>query len=101
MRSVFCWENNQALGKTWVWTYDDAGNITSRKEYAYTEGNLGTVVSTRNYTYGDSDWGDLLTGYAGWTFSYDEIGNVTQAGTFTYTWEHGRQLANMRCLGLY
>ncbi len=25
------------LGKTFVWTYDDAGNITSCKEYAYTD----------------------------------------------------------------
>jgi len=22
-------ENNQEAGKTWVWTYDEAGNITS------------------------------------------------------------------------
>ena len=36
-------ENNQAAGKTWVWTYDNVGNITSRKEYTYTTGALGTM----------------------------------------------------------
>jgi len=25
-------EDNQAAGKTWVWTYDDAGNILTKKE---------------------------------------------------------------------
>ena len=88
-------ENNQAAGKTWVWTYDDAGNITSRKEYAYTTGSLGSVLSTVNYTYGDSSWGDLLTGWNGKTITSDTIGNMLSDGTWNYTWEHGRELASM------
>ena len=88
-------EDNQAAGKTWVWTYDDAGNITSRKEYAYTTGSLGSVLSTVNYTYGDSSWGDLLTGWNGNTVTSDTIGNMTSDGTWNYTWEHGRELASM------
>lgn len=27
-------ENNMLAGKSWMWTYDSAGNITSKKEYA-------------------------------------------------------------------
>ena len=88
-------EDNQRAGKTWVWTYDDAGNILSRAEYAYTTGTVGTVVSTKSYTYGNSNWGDLLTAYNGNTITSDTIGNMTSDGTWTYTWEHGRQLAGM------
>ena len=61
-------EDNMWLGKTFVWTYDDAGNITSCKEYAYIdnwEEVTGTPTKTNTYTYGDSAWGDLLTAYNG------------------------------------
>ena len=87
-------ENNQAANKTWVWTYDDGGNITSRTEYPYSTGGLGTATATVNYTY-DTSWGDLLTGYNGQTISSDTIGNMLSDGTWTYTWEHGRELATM------
>ncbi len=81
--------------KTWVWTYDAAGNILTKSTYAYTTGALGTPLDTVNYTYGDSQWGDLLTAYDGQAITYDEIGNPLSDGTWTYTWEHGRQLASM------
>ena len=86
------------LGKTFVWTYDDAGNITSCKEYAYInnwEEVTGTPTKTNTYTYGDSAWGDLLTAYNGVQWSYDQIGNLTNDGTWTYTWQNGRELASM------
>ena len=46
---------------TYVWAYDDAGNILSRTQYAYTTGELGTAVDTLTYSYGNSTWSDLLT----------------------------------------
>ena len=91
-------EDNMWLGKTFVWTYDDAGNITSCKEYAYInnwEDVTGTPTKTNTYTYGDSSWGDLLTAYNGVTWQYDQIGNLTNDGTWTYTWQNGRELASM------
>ena len=88
-------EDNQQEGKTWVWTYDDAGNILSKKEYAYTTGTLGSVLSTITYGYGNAEWGDLLTSYNGKSFSYDTIGNLTSDGTWSYSWVQGRQLATM------
>ena len=91
-------EDNMWLGKTFVWTYDDAGNITSCKEYAYInnwEDVTGTPTKTNTYTYGDSAWGDLLTAYNGVQWSYDQIGNLTNDGTWTYTWQNGRELASM------
>ena len=82
-------------GKTWVWAYDDAGNILSKKEYAYTTGTLGSATSTITYGYGNTEWRDLLTSYNGKSFSYDTIGNLTSDGTWTFTWKNGRQLAAM------
>ena len=93
-------EDNQAAQRTWVWTYDDAGNILSKKEYAYTTGSLGSVLTTVNYGYGNSNWGDLLTSYGGNTISSDAIGNMLSDGTWTYTWEHGRELATMSSGGV-
>jgi len=86
-------ENNEAAGKTWVWTYDDAGNITSRKEYAYNTGTLSGTATTVNYGYSTSTWGDLLTSFKGKTVYSDAIGNITSiTGYRSYSWEHGRQL---------
>ena len=89
------WEDNSYAGKTWVWTYDDAGNILKRDEYAYTTGALGEVLDTIVYTYDDNTWGDLLTTYDGAEFGYDEIGNLLYDGTWDYTWARGRQLQSM------
>ena len=88
-------ENNQAGNFTHVWTYDDAGNILSRKEYAYTTGALGAPTDTVTYSYGDSNWGDKLTSYDGKTITYDGVGNPLSDGTWTYTWRHGRELSTM------
>ncbi|MBE6920295.1 MAG: RHS repeat-associated core domain-containing protein [Ruminococcaceae bacterium] len=91
-------EDNEWLGKTFVWAYDNAGNITSRKEYAYTNPNSevsGTPTATYAYTYGDDSWGDLLTAYNGIPRTYDEIGNLLTDGTWSYTWQNGRELASM------
>ena len=89
-------ENNQAAGKTWTWTYDTAGNMLSKSEYAYTMGALGTALDTVTYGYADNrGWGDLLTSYDGRSFQYDEIGNLLSDGEWTYTWSKGRQLVSM------
>ena len=74
-------ENNQAKNHTYTWTYDNAGNILARTEYAYTTGTLGTAADTVGYTYGNTNWGDLLNAYDGQTISYDTIGNPTDDGT--------------------
>jgi len=88
-------EDNQATDRSLTWSYDSAGNILSRNEYAYTVGELGSAIDTVTYTYGDADWGDLLTGYDGNVITYDNIGNPLSDGTWTYNWKHGRQLASM------
>ena len=60
-----------------MYTYDDAGNLLTKKEYALTAANATptTLYSTVTYGYNDADWGDLLTSYGGDSITYDEIGN--------------------------
>ena len=94
-------EDNEAANKTWTWTYDNAGNILSRKTYAYTTGTLGPATETDTYTYNNTNWGDLLTSYqvgsnAAVAITSDTIGNMTQFGAWTYSWEHGRELQSMQ-----
>ena len=93
-------EDDEAAGATWVFTYDNRGNITSKKRYQYTTNTSpGTVLETINYTYKTTGWKDILTGVGGVTYTNDAIGNRTGDGTWTYTWEHGRQLASMSKTG--
>ena len=58
-------EDNTKNNETYVYTYDNAGNITSKKTYALTAANStpSSLKSTYNYGYSSSDWGDLLTSY--------------------------------------
>ena len=89
-------ENNAQLGKTYTYTYDTAGNITSKKTYAYTAGTLGSVQSTKTYTYSNSNWGDQLTAYNGAAITYDANGNpltYNNGSSYTFTWTAGRRLA--------
>ena len=84
-------EDNRALNKTYVWMYDNAGNILTKKTYAFTTGTLGTVESTITYSYGDSTWKDLLTSYNGTAITYDGIGNPDHIGNKHLIWK-GRLL---------
>lgn len=79
-------ENNQPLGKTYIYNYDAHGNITSKSAYSYTTGTPsgGTTVQ---YTY----TGNKLTSYNGENCVYDAIGNPTTYSNKTATWK-GRQM---------
>ncbi len=91
-------ENNQALGKTWRWTYDAAGNIQSREEYDYTLLDDPSDLNHTTIQYGydeEGAWGDLLLSYGSMGIEYDAIGNPTKLGDWSMEWQHGRQLASM------
>ena len=88
-------ENNSIAGKTWVWEYDDAGNILKKLEHHYTTGALETPYIITDYSYSDPAWGDLLTCWDGNEFIYDEIGNLLSDQNWTFTWQNGRELASM------
>ena len=92
-------ENNATLNCTYTWTYDNAGNVLTKKTYGYTEGNLGSALNTQTYTYGNSNWGDLLTGVNDTEIRYDAIGNPTNIiydvlFGCRLTWE-GRELTKL------
>lgn len=59
--------------KTWVWTYDNAGNILAKTEYAYTRADNPIGGTTVVYSYGNEGWDDLLAGYNGKTITSDTI----------------------------
>lgn len=87
-------EDNSAMNMTYVYSYDNAGNITSKKTYALTAEGITptTLYSNIAYGYNDASWGDLLTSYSGNTIEYDNIGNPLTWGDYgELTW-HGRQL---------
>ena len=85
--------NDGFTNKTTTYTYDNAGNILERKEYAYTTGELGTPTDTVSYTY-DSAWKDKLVSYDGQTITYDEIGNPLSYRGYTLTWQ-GKRLQSL------
>ena len=84
-------EDNRYTGKSYTWTYDNAGNILNRKTYAYTIGALGTVQNTVIYGYDTGNWGDLLISFNGQSIAYDGIGNPKTWNGSALTWR-GRRL---------
>ena len=94
-------EDNTLSGRTYVYEYDRAGNIKSKKTYDYTTATTvsTTLYSTQTYTYGSSRSGDILTALNGSTISYDGALNplsyVINGSECTLTWTQGRRLASI------
>ncbi len=82
-------ENNPYLNKSYVYTYDNAGNRVSKTTYAYTTGTLGSAISTQTHTY----TGDRMNGD-----DYDAIGNPLSYNGYSMSWS-GRQLMEMSMNG--
>lgn len=74
---------------TTIYTYDNVGNITSKKEYSLHTENL---IKEEFYEYGNSNWQDQLTKFNNESITYDEIGNPLTIGNKTLTWTNGRTL---------
>ena len=104
-------EDNRPLNYSYVYHYDNAGNLTSKVRYAFTTGALGSAQKTNTYTYGDATWGDLLTKFNWDEIEYDEIGNPIKIGSYNETegiWDYyygleweGRQLKSYEYFELY
>ena len=99
-------ENNKILEKTYLITYDNNGNILSRKEYAYTLKKAEELPEEYDeYTYGYEKNTDKLLEICSCvkgengnyvestqTFTYDSIGNPTSYKGKSVTWTKGRQM---------
>ena len=83
-------EDNPYLNKTYVYTYDNAGNRLSKKTYAYTTGTPGNETATESYNY----TGDRLTQVGSTVYQYGAIGNPDTYNGYSLTW-NGRQLMEM------
>ncbi len=91
-------EDNTAMDRTYVWSYDNAGNILSKKTYALTAAGSTptTLYSTNTYGYNDTEWGDLLTKFRSHTITCDEVGNPLSyynRSSYSFSWKNGGQLA--------
>ncbi len=87
-------EDNKDLDETIVYTYDERGNILSKKYYDYTTGDVGALNDEIIYSY-DSVWKDKLISYNGLYIEYDSIGNPTVYRGIDLNWQKGRQLESI------
>ena len=87
-------EDNKFLGETYLFDYDNNGNILTKRTLAFTlkgKEEVEELSSTaREYTYE----GDRLLSYNGETFTYDGLGNPKTYRGKPLTWSKGRQLTN-------
>lgn len=82
-------EDNKTLDKTFVYEYNNIGNIVNVKTYDYTTGLLGDVISQQNFGY-DTTNTDRLTNFAGTTVSYNSMGCPTTYNGHTVSWTRGK-----------
>ena len=83
-------ENNQTLDKTFIYCYDNLGNITSVKTYGYTTAETLTGnYSEKAFSY-DSTLKDRLTGYGYDSLSYNSMGYPTSCGVKAFEWSKGK-----------
>ena len=84
-------EDDKKFGKTRLFTYDNNGNILSKRE---TEFTLKTDVEECTFTRIDYVYdGDRLISYNGQTFAYDAVGNPTTYRGNQTAWTMGKLTA--------
>ncbi len=87
-------ENNKKLGKTFVFSYDNKGNILTRTEYAFTLKDDDFIKEATGEVFEYVYSGEKLVSYNGESFEYDDIGNPTTYRGNTLTWRFGRRLTS-------
>ncbi|MCI8596730.1 MAG: RHS repeat-associated core domain-containing protein [Clostridia bacterium] len=86
-------EDNKKFGKTWLFSYDNNGNILSKREFAFTlkdTEKLEELPETQCLQYAYD--GDRLMALNSENFVYDVLGNPTTYRNKALVWEKGRQL---------
>ena len=86
-------EDNKTLDKTYVFVYDNNGNIVKRREFSFTlkDNTLIEELESTDKVYIYN--GDQMVSYNGQTCVYDLMGNPTMYRGKTATWVNGRRLA--------
>jgi len=91
--------DDQNLQQTIVYSYDNGGNIVSKRIYDYTTAQSLDGKEVKQFiSYGyDTTWKDLLTFYKDGRIYYDSIGNPTQYyNSASFEWTKGRQLQRVQ-----
>ena len=91
--------DNNFIGNSYTaaYSYDERGNITSKKIYDYTSGSLENAEpkETTAFTYANTGWKDQLVSVNGVELTYDANGNVLTYGDKEYLWNTGRHLESI------
>ena len=89
------------VDSTYVFIYDERGNIVSKEEYAYTtDDSITTKIKNHTeYTYENTGWIDRVISINDVEVKYDENGNIISYGDRLYTWNSGRQLESITIAG--
>ena len=89
-------ENNEGLDKTFMYEYNNIGNIIGVKTYAYTTAaNPTGTYTAKTYTY-DSTNKDRLTNFNGNSITYNSLGCPQYYDNKTWTWTKGK-LTRIHC----
>lgn len=88
-------EDNKTLDKTYLFVYDNNGNIVKKREFAKVSLKDGLLLEEEDskdtvYVYE----GDRLVSYGGADFVYDVMGNPTTYRGKAAKWEKGRNLVS-------
>lgn len=79
-------ENNKGLAKTYIYEYNEDGNLSSVKVYDYTIGTPETLISTIAFGYN----GDQLISFNDSSISYNAMGCPVSYGSRTMSWAKGK-----------
>lgn len=92
-------ENNLELDRTYVYGYNDFGNLDKIIEYKYDNNkilNNNKYLKVSNFVY-DNVWSDQLKKVNNEEIEYDQIGNTTKINNMKLKWEAGRKLVSVNC----
>lgn len=118
-------EDNKELNKTYIFSYDNGGNIVEKFETVYTLANIENIVKETvtaedisndkqeygfslrklskltKYGYSATGWKDLLLSVDGESIKYDELGNpITYRGS-QLKWNYLRNLEKIGDIATY
>ena len=85
-------EDNKTFGKTWLYSYDNKGNILCKRETSFTlkENAEESEFTSVQYEYD----GDKLLTYGTEACEYDDIGNPETYRGKSVSWNNGRQMTS-------
>ena len=81
------------LDKTFVFCYDNIGNIVNAKTYTYTTSLVPSeslLLDERTFTYGDATHVDRLTKFGTTAITYNANGEMTSFDGWDYSWSKGK-----------